>query len=449
MIDLKLSEIAILINGDFHGEEKIIRGVSTDTRTIKKDQLFFGLRGPNFNGNEFINDAKKNGAAAFVVDSNNANDVQTIFVKDTKLALGDLARVWRKRLPPVFIGITGSNGKTTLKEMVSTCFSQNHKTFNTVGNYNNDIGMPLMILDMNNTYEYAVLEMGASKPGDIKYLVDVAYPDVVLINNAAPAHLDGFKSINGVANAKGEILQGKVTPKFAILNHDDSFYDLWAEMASNSEIMSFGSNCDAMIYPEHVSLERNNSSFKLRTPMGSINIHLKLLGMHNVLNACAAAAVMFSQSKSLSEIKTGLEATTPVSGRLEIKKSKHGHEIIDDTYNSNPTSMSAAIEFLRKREKTKVFVMGDMLELGKEKESMHKELGKKLNHSDINYLFGIGELTKHTVDSFEKDGFWYEDIDCMIEDIASMMQKNRGMTILVKGSRSMKMERVIKVLSVQ
>ncbi len=449
MIDLKLSEIAISINGNFRGEEKNIRGVSTDTRTIKEDQLFFGLRGPNFNGNEFINVAKKNGAAAYVVDSKNINDIQTIHVKDTKLALGDLARVWRKRLSPVFIGITGSNGKTTLKEMVSTCFSQNHKTFNTVGNYNNDIGMPLMILDMNNTYEYAVLEMGASKPGDIKYLVDVAYPDVVVINNAAPAHLVGFESINGVANAKGEILQGEVTPKFAILNHDDSFYDLWVEMASNSEIISFGSNCDAMIHPERVSLERNYSSFILRTPMGSINIHLKLLGMHNVLNACAAAAVMLSQSKSLSEIKNGLESTIPVSGRLEIKESQHGHEIIDDTYNSNPTSMSVAIEFLRKREKTKVFVMGDMLELGKEEERMHKELGEKLNHADIDYLFGIGELAKHTVDSFEKEGFWYEDIDCMIDDIASMMLKNREMSILVKGSRSMKMERVIKVLSVQ
>jgi UDP-N-acetylmuramoyl-tripeptide--D-alanyl-D-alanine ligase len=448
MIDLKLSEIAISINGDFCGEDKIIKGVSTDTRTIKKDQLFIGLRGPNFNGNEFINVAKKNGAAACVVDSNIVNDIQTIHVKDTKLALGDLARVWRKRLSSVFIGITGSNGKTTLKEMVSTCFSQNHKTFNTAGNYNNDIGMPLMILDMNNTYEYAVLEMGASKPGDIKYLVDVAYPDVVLINNAAPAHLDGFKSINGVANAKGEILQGKVTPKFAILNHDDSFYNLWAEMASNSEIMTFGSNSDAMIYPERITLEKNYSSFDLRTPKGSINIHLKLLGMHNILNACAAAAVLLSQSKTLSEIKNGLEATTPVSGRLVIKESQHGHEIIDDSYNSNPKSMSVAIEFLRKRDKTKVFVMGDMLELGKEKESLHKELGKKLNDADIDYLFGIGELTKHAVDSFKNNGFWYEDIDCMIEDIASMMLKNREMSILVKGSRSMKMERVVKVLSV-
>jgi UDP-N-acetylmuramoyl-tripeptide--D-alanyl-D-alanine ligase len=219
-------------------------------------------------------------------------------------------------------------------------------------------------------------------------------------------------------------------------------------MASSSEIISFGSNCDAMIYPECVSLERNYSSFKLRTPTGSIKIHLKLLGMHNVLNACAAAAVMISQSKSLSEIKGGLEAARPVSGRLEVKKSQYGHEIIDDTYNSNPTSMSAAIEFLKKREKIKVFVMGDMLELGKEKESMHKELGEKLNHADIDYLFGIGELTKHAVDSFEKDGFWYENIDCMIEDIASMMLKNREMSILVKGSRSMKMERVIKGLSV-
>jgi len=449
MIDLKLSEIAISINGDFCGEDKNIKGVSTDTRTIKKDQLFIGLRGPNFNGNEFINVAKKNGAAACVVDSNIVNDIQAIHVKDTKLALGDLARVWRKRLSSVFIGITGSNGKTTLKEMLSTCFSQNHKTFNTVGNYNNDIGMPLMILDMNNTYEYAVLEMGASKPGDIKYLVDVAYPDVVLINNAAPAHLDGFNSINGVANAKGEILQGRVTPKFAILNHDDSFYNLWAEMASNSEIMNFGSNSDAMIYPECITLEKNYSSFELRTPNGSINILLKLLGMHNVLNACAAAAVMLSQSKTLSEIKSGLEATAPVSGRLEMKESHHGHEIIDDTYNSNPKSMSVAIEFLRKSDKTKVFVMGDMLELGKEKESLHKDLGKKLNDADIDYLFGIGELTKHAVDSFEKNGFWYEDIDCMIEDIASMMLKNREMSILVKGSRSMKMERVIKVLSVQ
>jgi UDP-N-acetylmuramoyl-tripeptide--D-alanyl-D-alanine ligase len=301
-----------------------------------------------------------------------------------------------------------------------------------------------MIFEMNNSYEFAVLEMGANKEHEIEHLVEIASPDIVVINNAALAHLDGFMNIDGVAKAKGEILQGSKSPNFAILNRDDNYFDLWSNMGKQSEIISFGSDSKAMVYPKNIILEKNQCTFDLNCPHGLETINLNLPGMHNIINACAASAVMYSLSKDISEIKEGLESVAPVTGRLEFISLTSGHEIINDTYNANPKSTLAAIDYLKANSNTKIFVFGDMLELGINKEKMHNMIGDKLNEADVDYLFGFGEMAKYTINKFNNHGLWYEDINLLIKDLKKLMLEDNDITILVKGSRSMRMERVIE-----
>lgn len=444
MISMKLTEIAKSLNGEFNGSDQIIKGVSIDTRSIKKDELFFAVKGPNFDGNDYASEALNKGASAAIIDNPDISNKQKILVSNAKSALGELARLWKHKLSSQIIAVTGSNGKTTLKEILGNCLSVNHKTFSTKGNFNNDIGLPLMILEINNSYEFAVLEMGANKEHEIEHLVEIASPDIVVINNAALAHLDGFINIDGVARAKGEILQGSKSPNFAILNRDDNYFDLWSNMGKQSEIISFGSDSKAMVYPKNIVLEKNHCSFDLNCPHGSETINLNLPGMHNIINACAASAVMYSLSKDISEIKKGLESVTPVTGRLEFISLASGHEIINDTYNANPKSTLAAIDYLKVNSNTRVFVFGDMLELGINKEQMHNMIGEKLNEADIDYLFGFGGMAKYTVNQFDNHGLWYEDINLLIKDLKELMLEGNDMTILVKGSRSMRMERVIQ-----
>tara|TARA_B100001063_G_scaffold47822_1_gene41692 strand:- start:2 stop:1348 length:1347 start_codon:yes stop_codon:yes gene_type:complete len=444
MISMKLTEIAESLNGKFNGSDRVIKGVSIDTRNIKKDELFFAIKGSNFDGNDYANEALNKGACAAIIDNPYISNNQKILVPNVKSALGELARLWKSKLPSQIIAVTGSNGKTTLKEILGTCLSVTHKTFSTKGNFNNDVGLPLMIFEMNNSYEFAVLEMGANKEHEIEHLVEIASPDIVVINNAALAHLDGFINIDGVAKAKGEILQGSKSPNFAILNRDDNYFDLWSNMGKQSEIISFGSDSKAMVYPRNIILEKNYCTFDLNCPHGLETINLNLPGIHNVINACAAAAVMYSLSKDISEIKKGLESVTPVTGRLEFISLKSGHEIINDTYNANPKSTLAAIDYLKSNRNTKVFVFGDMLELGVNKRQMHNIIGDKLNEAGVDYLFGFGEMTKYTVNKFNNHGLWYEDINLLINDLKKLMLEDNGITILVKGSRSMRMERVIQ-----
>ena len=348
MIKLSLSEAANHMDGEFYGSDRDFHGINTDSRNINPDELFFAIRGPTFNGNKFSEQALMKNAAACVIDDKNFQSNETILVENTQIALGKLANAWRQRMTAKITAITGSNGKTSVKEILNNCLSISAKILSTDGNFNNHIGLPIMLLRLDESHEYGILEMGANHPREIDYLVNLTDPFIVLINNAGPAHLLGFRDINGVAKAKGEILQGKLPPKYACLNYDDKYYDLWRDMAKKSTVVSFGFNPNASVFAKdiEVNLVDRISSFTLVLPESSTNIELPVLGKHNIMNTCAAAAVMYCLGMPIKNIKLGLEAPVIVPGRLNFLKGINNHCVIDDSYNANPTSTNAAIDLL-------------------------------------------------------------------------------------------------------
>ena len=449
MIKLSLKNATKIINGDLNGEDKNFFGVSTDSRNIKKNQLFFALKGLNFNGNTFSQAALSRQAAACVIDEKKFHTVGNILVKDAHIALGELASAWKESLNTKIIAITGSNGKTTLKEIVANCLSIDSHILCTEGNYNNHIGLPLMLLKLNKGHEYAVLEMGANHPKEIDYLVSLTNPHIAIINNAGPAHLEGFESLDGVAKAKGEILQGDIPPAYAILNYDDRYFGLWREMAVRSDIISFGLDSKATIYAKDVELRNNYSSFKLMFPENAINIKLPILGKHNIMNAIAAAAILYALKKPISLIKNGLESIRTIPGRLQLMNGLYNHCVINDTYNANPTSTIAAIGILGKMDKTNCLVFGDMKELGEKSRLMHESIGRAAKDADIDIVVATGEMTKYTVSKFGPQGYWFKTIEELLDYLHELIRLTPDMNILVKGSRSMQMERVINEITKQ
>jgi len=445
MISGTLSQAAEFMHGAMHGVDADFRGVSTDTRSVQSGELFVALQGPNFDGNEFVARAAERNAAGAVVTREVSADIPTIVVEDTLIALGELASSWRQRLSAKVVGITGSNGKTTLKEMLASCLATSAETIATHGNLNNEIGLPLMLSRIGEEHRYAVIEMGANHAGEIAYLTSLAIPDVVAITNAAPAHLEGFGSVEGVARAKGEILEGARRPEFAILNADDDYFDYWTSRCDESTVVSFGLSAVADVRASNINFTSTGSKFKLHTPSGQVSVSLSLCGRHNVLNACAAAAVAGSLGISSKQIKQGLELVQPVGGRLAPVKSASGATLFDDTYNANPVSVQAAAEFLAAQEGTSWLVLGDMAELGTDAELLHSHTGWVAREAGIDNLLAIGQLSRNTVDSFGSEGHWFESVDALVESLRSTIGDDD--VVLVKGSRSMGMERVVALLT--
>lgn len=442
MIDA-LTSAADCMNGVLHGEDRPFNGISTDTRSIRDGELFFALQGPNFDGRDYVAKAKANGAAGAVVNSLVADDIAQITVDDAKLALGRFGAAWRNSKNARVIGITGSNGKTTLKELVAACLGSQAPTLATQGNLNNDIGMPLMLARINDEHEYAVLEMGASRAGEIAYLASLANPDVVVITNAAAAHLEGFGSLQGVAHAKGEILQADTRPSFAVLNADDNYYGYWVSLALDVETLSFGFAAKADVRADEIEVSASGSQFNLHLPSTSLPVSLPLPGVHNVLNACAAAAVATVLKIDGKEIKSALESVGPVAGRLQPLVGINGCALFDDSYNSNPLSAKAAADFLASLDGESWLVLGDMKELGEDAKDLHREVGASARASGVDRLFALGDLSQHCVDGFGDGANWYPDIDALITDVG---QASASTNVLVKGSRSMRMERVVGAL---
>jgi UDP-N-acetylmuramoyl-tripeptide--D-alanyl-D-alanine ligase len=439
-----LATAADAMQGVLNGDDRSFTGVSTDTRTVKSDELFFALSGPNFDGGEFVSQANAKGAAAAVVASRTAEDIAQITVDDTRLALGRLSSAWRQQHTATVVGVTGSNGKTTLKEMIAACLAQTAPTIATAGNLNNDIGMPLMLLRIESSHRFAVLEMGANHGGEIAYLTSLALPDVVVITNAGASHLEGFGSLTGVAHGKGEILQGTPRPKIAILNADDDFYGYWMSLVDDLDVFSFGLSDNANIFASEIHAGKANTPFMLHLPDAQIEIQLPLVGLHNVRNACAAAAVAIALGMSAAQIKTALESVRPVSGRLQPAIGLQGATLFDDSYNANPVSVMAAGDFVAELDGDNWMVLGDMGELGEEACELHRQVGAALRDKGLNRLFAVGELSKTTVAAFGEHGEWFESIDDLLNRVASEMTSD--VNVLVKGSRSARMERVVAAI---
>ncbi|MGB5471341.1 MAG: UDP-N-acetylmuramoyl-tripeptide--D-alanyl-D-alanine ligase [Woeseiaceae bacterium] len=439
-----LGAAAKSMNGALHGEDRTFAGISTDTRTLRSDELFFALEGPNFDGSDYLDTAQELGAAGAVVSRLVDANIAQIKVNDTRRALGNFGAAWRKQHDVTVIGITGSNGKTTLKELVKACLSQQAPTLATQGNLNNDIGMPLMLARIKDNHRFAVFEMGANHAGEIEYLTALANPDIVVITNAAAAHLEGFGSIDGVARAKGEILQNPDRPKTAVLNADDAYFDYWSALVADIRMLSFGRSASADVYADEVVASGEQSQFRLHLPSGELDICLPLAGLHNVRNACAAAAVAFSLGIDATQIKKALEGVSPVSGRLQALQGANGATLFDDSYNANPLSVIAAAEFLSQLSGESWLVLGDMKELGSDAAALHREVGEAARACGIDRLFGLGDLSRNTVEGFGEHASWYGSIDALVDELSQKLSSS--VNVLVKGSRSMHMERVVDAL---
>ena len=444
MIVATLAKAASFMDGELRGPDVTFRGVSTDTRSIGPGELFVALQGPNFDGTAFIDQAASNQAAGAVVPRPVDTELPTIVVNDTIEALGALAAAWRNQMPATVVGVTGSNGKTTLKELVASCLSMQARTLATHGNLNNQIGLPLMLLRMSPEDRYAVIEMGANHAGEIGYLTSLARPHVAAITNAAPAHLEGFGSVEGVAHAKGEIFSGPESPEYAVLNADDDYFDYWKTLIRDARLLSFGLSANADFRASHIEFTETGSNFILHTPATQFAVELSLEGRHNVLNACAATALATALDIGIEQIRRGLEAVRPVHGRLEPVRSNGGATLYDDSYNANPVSVQAAAEFLTTRPGRSWFVLGDMAELGGDAELLHAHTGWVIREAGVQNLYATGPLSKGAVESFGDNGRWFATIDELIAELGAAI--GEGDVVLVKGSRSMGMERVVEGL---
>jgi UDP-N-acetylmuramoyl-tripeptide--D-alanyl-D-alanine ligase len=432
------------MRGTLHGADHSFNGVSTDTRTLRKGELFIALRGPNFDGCDYVGQARDRGAAGAVVPTLVDEDISQISVEDSKRALGQLGAAWRQRLSPIVVGVTGSNGKTTLKELIAACLARSAPTLATHGNLNNDIGMPLMLTRIEEQHRFAVLEMGANHAGEIAYLTALAKPDIVVITNAAAAHLEGFGSLDGVARAKGEILCGESRPKVAILNADDHYFDYWSTLVEDTQLITFGIDSDADVRASDIESDAEGSRFNLHLPVGEARIALPLSGRHNVRNACAAAAIAVAAGIDVADIKSALESVQPVDGRLRRLPGINGSTIYDDSYNANPLSVVAAAEFLASLPGDKLLVLGDMGELGEDAPRLHAETGAQVREAGVSRLLATGNLSRRTVEGFGDGASWYADVDELTARLKPELHENAN--ILVKGSRFMQMERVVEAL---
>ena len=440
-----LQQAAESMDGVLHGRDREFGGVSTDTRSIRDGELFFALQGPNFDGRDYVRVAREAGAAGAVVGKHVDEDIAQITVDDAKAALGRFGAAWRSQYDTTVVGVTGSNGKTTLKEMIAACLSREAPTLATRGNLNNDIGMPLMLARINETHRYAVLEMGANHAGEIAYLASLARPDVVVITNAAAAHLEGFGSIEGVAHAKGEILQTEKRPQAAVLNADDHYFAYWSSLVSDIRTVSFGFDETADVRAGNIATTSNDTSFTLHIGSDSADVALPLVGVHNVRNACAAAAVAHALDIGIEEIAEALASVDPIGGRLKPVRGVHGATLYDDSYNANPISVIAAAEFLASLPGESWLVLGDMKELGEDAAELHREVGEAARTSGVNRLFAYGDLAASAAEGFGENASWFASLEALVEELCEGLSSE--VNVLVKGSRSMRMERVVVALS--
>ena len=439
-----LAAAADSMHGTLHGADHAFNGVSTDTRTLQRGELFIALQGPNFDGCDYVGQARDKGAAGAVVPRLVDQDISQIAVEDAKHALGQLGAAWRQQLSPIVVGVTGSNGKTTLKELTAACLAKAAPTLATHGNLNNDIGMPLMLTRIEERHRFAVLEMGANHAGEIAYLTALAKPDIVVITNAAAAHLEGFGSLDGVARAKGEILCGETRPKVAVLNADDRYFEYWSTLVQDTQLITFGIEGDADVRAGNINAEADRSSFDLHLPVGEIDVVLPLSGQHNVRNACAAAAIAIAVGIDIADIKTALESVQPVDGRLRRLAGINGATVYDDSYNANPLSVVAAAEFLASLPGDNLLVLGDMAELGDDAARLHAETGAQVRAAGVSRLLATGALSRNTVEGFGDGATWHADIDELTARVASELGADSN--VLIKGSRCMQMEQVVAAL---
>ncbi len=440
MIHMSLSHAADLLECGPLQSDLAFTGIASDSRQIAPGMLFAALPGQTFDGHDHVDHAMQRGAVAALVSRTVETDLPLLKVADVLAALGVLAASWRMECPAIVVGITGSNGKTTVKEMVASILRQQGRIHATDGNFNNELGLPLTLFNLEKSHDYAVLEMGASNPGDIAYLAAIARPEVGLVTNIGPAHLQGFINEEGVARTKGELFAALPGSGTAVMNANEPWLELWRGINQAGSVYYFGGEAESQVRAKQVGKDT-----LVTTPKGDFSLNLPLPGEHNLTNALAATAVCLALDVPLANIKSGLEMVKPMPGRLSLVSSKSGWTVIDDTYNANPASLYAALQVLAKQGGEPWLVLGDMKELGADSRKMHAELGDAARSLGVKRLFALGDASVATVDAFGDMATHYDSRDGLIKDLRSQLMP--GVACLVKGSRSMGMEHVVKAIS--
>lgn len=446
MISLALNDVAFALEGELVGKNGTFYGVSTDSRTLKRDELFVALRGQRFDGHNSIAEAQNRGAVGAIVERSGPTTLPLIRVKDTKNALGRLANLWRRRYSIPMVGITGSNGKTSTKEMTAAILRQRFSVLATSGNLNNEIGVPQTLFGLQAQHEAAVIEMGASRPHDITELAKIVEPTISVVTMCGPAHLEGFGSLEGVAAEKGQIYSALTSAGTAIINADDPFAAYWVERSGHAAQRSFGIKSRADFAAEDIADLGLGQGlrFNLRSAHGKIEIVLGFEGRHNIYNALAAAAAASTAGATLKDIQLGLARARPVHGRLDLVQSACGATLIDDTYNANPASLSAALEVLRGSPGEHWLVLGDMGELGEVEMAVHRAAGEGARQDGVDRLFALGVLAKEAASGFGVGAAHYTNSNELISDLRDCLHS--GVTLLLKGSRKMQLDKIVAAL---
>ncbi len=454
---MSLMEAALATGGTALGGNPRLEGVSTDSRTIASGELFVALRGERFDGHDFVAAAAARGAAAAMVDQVWAEGAETglplLAVADTRLALGYLGAWWRARFDLPLVGITGSNGKTTVKEMCAAILRAQARAdgldpelavLATAGNLNNDIGLPLMLLRLHASHRAAVIEMGMNHPGEIAYLTRLAQPTVALVNNAQRAHLAGLGGVAGVAHAKGEIFDGLRSGGTAVINADDPFCPLWREMNAGRRTLTFGFDASADVRGRAETMALG-SVLAIEAPQGTVEVTLAVPGLHNARNALAAAAAALAAGATLAAVSAGLTSFSGVKGRLQVRRAAAGAVLIDDSYNANPDSVRAAIDVLAATPGRKILVLGDMGEIGGQAGQFHDEIGGYAKSQGVDQLLALGEMSELAARNFGTGGRHFGSVDALLA--ALRPELGADTVVLVKGSRFMRMERVADAIA--
>ena len=442
-----LSQLQAALKGVLHGDDIEFSGVSIDTRTLVPGNLFLALKGPNFDGHRFVAQAIEKGAVAAIVSELQPEDFPQLQVADTHAVLGLLGKLNRERSDAQIVAVTGSAGKTTVKEMLAAILRTQGEALATRGNLNNDIGAPLTLMELEATHHFGVIELGASAEKEIEYTVGLTQPQVSVLTNAMGAHLEGFGSLQGVVRAKGEIFDALSPEGVAVINADDPHAPIWLARAEQKRRITFGvENVYADVNATRLEVGANGCyHFYLMHQEHAVDVELRVLGRHNVANAAAAAAAIVALGLPLEVVAQGLAQFLPVKGRMYPHKLDQGIHVIDDTYNANPGSVKAAIDMLATLPGKQLLVLGDMAELGDTAAEQHADIGDYAAQKGTDRLLAVGALSSQAVETFNTarslTGGAYASKDELIAALRELLEP--GMTVLVKGSRSAGMEQVV------
>lgn len=448
MIPMDFDWLANVLATQSPSDNKTIKNINTDTRTLCDGEVFLALQGPNFDGHKFVEQAKNKGAIGVIVHRKVDVDIPQFLVTDTRLALGQIGAAVMANVAPKTIAITGSVGKTTVKEMCAAILGGHGEVLATKGNFNNDIGVPLTLLRLEPQHQYAVIELGANHIGEIAYTAAMTKPDVAVVCNVAAAHIEGFGSLEGVATAKGEIYDGLKPGGIAVVNCDSEFSQSWLDKLPKEKIKRLSSTQKLDVWAEEVSLdEQAHASFYICTADERVKVKLALPGRHNVMNALIATALTSEFGVSLESAAYALANMGEVKGRVNMIKVSDKLTVIDDTYNANVQSVKAAIDLLSDIEGQRILAFGDMGELGEEARMYHQQVGEYAKQKGIDELYTLGVLSKYASDEFEKPNRHFSSREQLLQQLqARLTEKSQKTTIVVKGSRSSRMELLVQDL---